>query len=211
VSAPTIDELVVADEPERWAALGFAVVDDCCQLAAVRVRLAGTGAGKGIVGWSLRDVDSLELDGLPTSRSSSAQPGPAPAHANAVIAIDHVVAMSPALDRSVSALQAAGLPLRRIREQATPAGAPRQAFFRLGAEILEVIQEPVDVVARAGGPDRPARLWGIAVTVSDLDRTLEYLGEHARAPRAAVQAGRRIATLSRSAGLSVPLALMSEA
>jgi hypothetical protein len=211
VSAPTIDELVVADEPERWAALGFAVVDDCCQLAAVRVRLAGTGAGKGIVGWSLRDVDSLELDGLPTSRSSAAQPGPAPAHANAVIAIDHVVAMSPALDRSVSALQAAGLPLRRIREQATPAGAPRQAFFRLGAEILEVIQEPVDVVARAGGPDRPARRGGLGGAGSDLDRTLEYLGEHARAPRAAVQAGRRIATLSRSAGLSVPLALMSEA
>jgi uncharacterized glyoxalase superfamily protein PhnB len=48
-----------------------------------------------------------------------------------VVAIDHVVAMSPALDRTVRALQAAGLELRRIREQPTPAGAPRQAFFRL--------------------------------------------------------------------------------
>ena len=36
------------------------------------------------------------------------------------------------LDRSVRALQAAGLDLRRVREQPTPAGAPRQAFFRLG-------------------------------------------------------------------------------
>jgi uncharacterized glyoxalase superfamily protein PhnB len=58
-------------------------------------------------------------------------PAAAPAHPIWVVAIDHVVAMSPALDRTVRALQAAGLELRRIREQPTPAGAPRQAFFRL--------------------------------------------------------------------------------
>ena len=30
--APTIDELVLADEPERWRALGFAVSGDGCRL-----------------------------------------------------------------------------------------------------------------------------------------------------------------------------------
>jgi hypothetical protein len=119
-----------------------------------------------------------------------------------------VVAFSPALDRSVHALQGAGLALRRIREEPTPAGAPRQAFFRLGAEILEVVQEPEGA---AGGPDRPARLWGLAVTVADLERTLAALAPHASAPRAAVQPGRRIATLRRSAALSVPVALMTPA
>ena len=99
--------------------------------------------------------------------------------------------------------------LRRIREQPTPAGAPRQAFFRLGAEILELIQEPADSIQRAGGPDRPARFWGLAVRVEDLDRTVELLGSNVSEIRPAVQPGRRIATLRRSAGLTVPLALMS--
>jgi hypothetical protein len=205
----TIDELLIADEPRRWQELGFAVGDGCCQLGSVRVRLAGRAAGKGIFGWSLRGISSLQLDGLNTTRSSEPPPGPSAEHAKGVARIDHVVAMSPELDRSVRALQAAGLSLRRIREQPTPAGAPRQAFFRLGAEILEVVQEPDRVLAEAGGRARPARLWGLALIASDLDRTIELLAPHAGAPRDAVQPGRRIATVRRSAELAIPIALMT--
>ena len=205
----TIDELVLADEPERWAALGFTVTDGCAALGKVRVRLAGDRAGRGILGWSLRGIAGVELDGLPTKRSESPLPATAPEHPNGVIAIDHVVAFSPALDRSVQALQDAGLDLRRIREQPTPAGAPRQAFFRLGEEILEVVQEPADVVEQQGGADRPARLWGLALIAPDLDRTVQALAPHAGEARPAVQPGRRIATVRRSAGLAAPVALMS--
>jgi hypothetical protein len=205
----TIDELHIAGEPQRWRELGFAVEDSCCQLGSARLRLAGHDAGKGILGWSLRGIASLELDGLPTTSSSAPLPGPGPEHANGVLSIDHVVAVSPELDRTVGALEAAGLSLRRIREQPTPAGAPRQAFFRLGAEILEVIQEPDRIVAEAGGRDRPARLWGLALIAPDLDRTVELLAPHASAPHGAVQPGRRIATVRRSAELAVPIALMT--
>jgi hypothetical protein len=208
-SDPTIDELVLADEPERWISLGFTVVDGYCQLGRVRLRLAGREAGRGIVSWSLRAIADTECDGLPTVLSQTPVPAPAPAHPNGVLAIDHVVAMSPALDRSVRALQAAGMDLRTIREQPTPAGAPRQAFFRLGAEILEVVQEPADVVERGGGPDRAARLWGLALVVEDLDRAVHGLGPRVGSIRAAVQPGRRIATLSRSAEIAIPIALMS--
>jgi catechol 2,3-dioxygenase-like lactoylglutathione lyase family enzyme len=128
-----------------------------------------------------------------------------------VSAIDHVVAFTPAFQRSVDALQAAGLDLRRVREEPTPAGAPRQAFFRLGHEILELVQAPDEAIERDGGADCPARFWGLALLVDDLDRTVEFLGAHAGEPRAAVQPGRRIATVRRSAGLAVPLALMSTA
>jgi hypothetical protein len=208
-SAPTIDELVIADEPERWAALGFTVVGGRCQLGRVRVRLAGRDAGRGIVGWSLRTIAAVELDGLPTMRSLSPMPPLALAHPNGALAIDHVVAMSPALERSVRALEMAGLELRRIREQPTPAGAPRQAFFRLGSEILEVVQEPDGAVERGGGPDRPTRLWGLALSVDDLDRAVARLGARVGPARPAVQPGRRIATLRRSADLAIPVALMS--
>jgi hypothetical protein len=205
-----IAELVLADEPERWSALGFDVDGDTMQLGTVRLRLAGEDAGRGIVSWSLLGAASTELDGLPTSLSDSAPAAVGPAHANGISAIDHVVAMTPALDRTVQALQDAGLDLRRIREQPTPAGAPRQAFFRLACEILEVVQEPEHVIA-AGESDaaRPARLWGLAFVAPDLERTVAAFGEHAGQARQAVQTGRRIATVRRSAGLAVPVALMS--
>jgi hypothetical protein len=226
MSGVSIEQLVLADEPERWVALGFAVVCGAVQLGAVRLRLAGESAGRGIVGWSLRGLASTELDGMPTTRAGAATDadrtpaeasalggGPTRAateHPNGIVAIDHVVAMTPALDRSVRALSDAGLELRRIREEPTPAGAPRQAFFRLGAEILEVVQEPEHVIAaREGAAERPARLWGLAFVASDLDRTVAALGEHSGEPREAVQHGRRIATVRRSAGLAVPVALMS--
>ena len=209
MSSPTIDELTLADEPGNWAALGFEVADARCQIGAVSLRFTGSQPGVGIAGWSLRDAVSSDLDGLPTTISTAPVPAPAPAHPNGAIAIDHVVAASPDLDRSVSAMQAAGLDLRRVREEPTPAGAPRQAFFRLGGEILELIQEPDEVIERAGGAGHPARFWGLALLVEDLDGALASLGEHAGSARAAVQPGRRIATVRRSAGLAVPLALMS--
>jgi len=207
----TIDELTVADPPGAWEALGFAVEGDTCVLGEVRVRLAGSEAGEGPAGWSLRGIGSTELDGLPTTLSEREPPAGAPAHPNGVTAVDHVVAMTPDLERTVAALEAAGLDLRRIREEPTPAGAPRQAFFRLGQAILEVVQAPEDALERSGGPDGPAFFWGLAFTVADLDATAAALGEErCSPPRPAVQPGRRIATLRRAAGLGVPVALMTE-
>jgi hypothetical protein len=205
---PTLDELTVADAPDAWSALGFELDGDTCVVGGVRIRLAGSGAGKGLSGWSLRDIESTELDGLPTTRSDRRPPGERPVHPNGVTALDHVVAISPALDRTVAALRGAGLDLRRVREEPTPAGAPRQAFFRLGEDILEVVQEPAEATERAGG-DRPAFFWGLAFVAPDLDATVAGLGERVSEIRPAVQPGRRIATLRRSAGLSVPVALMT--
>ncbi len=205
----TIDELTVADAPEAWAALGFEVDGDTCTVGQVRIRLAGAEAGRGLVGWSLRGVENVELDGLPTTASDRPAPSEHGLHPNGVAALDHAVAITPALERTVSALQGAGLDLRRIREEPTPAGAPRQAFFRLGATILEVVQEPEEAIERGGGPDRPAFFWGLAFATPDLDAGVAALGDRVSEARAAVQPGRRIATLRRNAGLSLPVALIT--
>jgi hypothetical protein len=207
--AATIDELTVADAPGAWSALGFEVDGDVCVVGEVRIGLAGPDAGTGLTGWALRGVDGTELDGLSTSRSDRPPPTEQPAHPNGVAAIDHVVAIAPALERTVAALRAAGLDLRRIREEPTPAGAPRQAFFRLGATILEVVQEPPEAIERGGGEDRPAFFWGLALLAPDLDATVAGLGDRVGEIRAAVQPGRRIATLRRSAGLAAPVALIT--
>jgi hypothetical protein len=206
--ARTIDELTVANAPGAWSALGFACDGDTCVLGDVRIRLAGSGAGKGLTGWSLRGIGGTELDGLPTTLSDRQAPSERPVHPNGVTSLDHVVAITPALDRTVTVLRGAGLDLRRIREEPTPAGAPRQAFFRLGSTILEVAQEPPEAIERGGG-DRPAFFWGLAFVAPDLDATVAGLGDRVSEIRPAVQPGRRIATLRRSAGLSLPVALIT--
>jgi hypothetical protein len=215
----TLDELTVADDPGAWSDVGFEVEGDAFAVGGVRIRLAGPGAGKGLIGWALRGAASDELDGLPTELVDDTASASAPArrgagqgrqiHPSGIVALDHVVAISPDLDRTVEALKAAGLDLRRVREEPTPAGAPRQAFFGLGPAILEVVQEPPEAIERGGGPDRPAFFWGLAFVAADLDQTVAALGERTSLVRDAVQPGRRISTLRRSAGLSVPVALMS--
>jgi catechol 2,3-dioxygenase-like lactoylglutathione lyase family enzyme len=206
----TIDRLTVADSPAAWRDCGFRVDGEEMLLGDVRIRLAGSAAGRGLASWSLRDVDGLELDGLATERSERPLPAPGPPHDNGVAGLDHVVAISPDLDRTTKALRRAGLDLRRVREEPTPAGAPRQAFFRLGSTILEVVQEPPDAIERAGGgTDRPAFFWGLALIAPDLEATVALLGDRVGEARDAVQPGRRIATLGRSAGLALPVALIT--
>ena len=202
----TVDELVVADPPGLWARLGFRVDGDGCDIGAVRVRLAGADAGKRVSAWSLRGIETTDLDGLATTISVTPERAPAPAHPNGASGIDHVVAFCPDLERAVARLQAAGLDLRRVREEPTPAGAPRQAFFRLGEVILECIQMPDSPELDRS---RSARLWGLAVRTRDMEQTAAVLGDLLGEPRDAVQEGRTIATLRRDAGSTVPLAFMT--
>lgn len=202
----TIDEIVVADPPEAWRDAGFHVDDDgVCRVGTVRIRLAGREHGKGIVGWSLRGLPegTSEIDGVPTTPSVTEQPAPAE-HPNGVTHIDHVVLLSPDVDRSRTALEAIGLDLRREREGRLGEMQVRQLFFRLGEVILEVVGAPEP----AG--DGPASLWGLTHAVADIDAAADLLGERVSAVRDAVQPGRQIATLRhRDLGMSVRTALIS--
>lgn len=101
----TIAEIAIADPPEAWEALGFCVEEGEMRLGGVRVRLAGHEAGRGMLGWSLRGVASTKLDGLVTELSDRLPVEPA-RHPNGVTRIDHVVAFSSDLDRTVAVLRA---------------------------------------------------------------------------------------------------------
>jgi catechol 2,3-dioxygenase-like lactoylglutathione lyase family enzyme len=191
---PTLEELEIADEPADWRALGFEVESGDCQVSSVRLRLLGKGPRRGILGWKLR--------------AGEAEPTEAPAHPNGVARIDHVVLMSPDLDRTVEELRSEGFELRRIREGETPGGSTRQAFFRLGEPILEVVQAP-EGSSVARNPEGPARLWGIAFLVDDIDAVGSALGELLGTPCDAVQPGRKIATLRPEAGLGPAIAFMT--
>jgi len=201
-----LEGLVVGDEPATWTALGFAVRAGRTRVGGIDIELAGTAAGRGIVGWRLRGITGgTDLDGLATEEAlgldaPDLHDGGAFAHPNGAVALDHVVAFTGDFDRTTAVLERAGMELRRVRE--VPGGPVRQGFFLLGRSMLE-LAGPVD------GHDAAA-FWGLTVSVADLDAAVGLLGEErVGAPRDAVQPGRRIATVRREAGSSVPLALMT--
>jgi hypothetical protein len=207
VSAPTLDELFIAAAPDTWEAAGFEVRDGVIEVGSVRLRLEGNGHRRGITRWSVRDAASLELDGLDT-RASGEPPPAGDLHPNGTVAIDHVVVISPDLDRTAGVLRDAGFDLRRVREGETPGGSHRQAFFRMGEVILEVVEAP-EGSKIAADRDGPARLWGIAFLVDDLSEPAAVLGDSLSEPRDAVQPGRRIASVASAAGLGPAIAFMT--
>lgn len=209
--AVTVDQLIVGDDAPAWRDAGFAVDDDgTCRIGTVRIRLTGADGPRHLHRWTLRGVDPdiTEIDGVATTCSSAGPADPA-THASGVSRIDHVVLTTPDIDRTVAALVAIGLDPRRVRDDAERYPHPmRQVFFRMGEVILELVgpQEP-----EQRAPERPAVLWGLALVADDLDGLAERLGpERVTAPKAAVQPGRRIATLrTRSLGISTAIAYMT--
>jgi hypothetical protein len=195
----------IAAEPDAWRRLGFEVGEDGrLGLGDVELRLAGEGAGRGIVACGLRGAPAGPIDGLPTLDDPQKGARHLYVHPNTAFRVDHVVVLTPDAPRTFAALEAAGSELRRVRETTAPDGsAAQQGFFWAGKVIVEV-----------GGPaepsgDSPARFWGLTLAVQDIDAAAQLLGDRLGRVKAAVQPGRRIATVRREAGAGLPLALIT--
>ena len=205
--APGVVEIEVADAPDAWRAAGFTVADDCAHVGSIAIRLVGRSERvKGIRSWTWSDLSSdCPIDGLPTHTAlrSAVTPG---AHANGSTIIDHVVVVTPDLERTVPEFESRGLDVRRTRHTNQYGPAFRQVFFRGGETIIELIgpDSPAD------GDDRAAHFYGLAFTVANLDAVARELGDGIGSIKDAVQDGRRIATLRHTTyDISVPIALMS--
>lgn len=205
-SAPAVVEIEVADEPAAWRAAGFTVDGDVTHVGSIAIRLVGRGERKGVRAWTWADLTGDgPIDGLTTHAGAVTVTAP-DAHANGATIIDHVVVVTPDLDRTTAAFEARALDVRRVRHTDQYGPAFRQVFFRGGETIIEVIGPDEPNV----GDDRAAHFYGLAFTVGDLDATAATLGEHLSGIKTAVQPGRRIATLRHEAyDISVPIALMS--
>jgi hypothetical protein len=196
---PQIEQLTIGGDPAAWRRAGFTVVAEGTRVGAVRLHFA---PGEGILGWRLTGRED-EIDGLPVAVAATDQAVRA-THPNGVTHVDHLVVFTPELERTTRALEDAGIGRRRVREVETDDGLLRQGFFRLGEVILEI-------VAHTRVEPGPARFWGITFAVTDLDACADLLGERLGSIRDAVQPGRRIATVRESAGLGLPVALISAA
>jgi hypothetical protein len=194
--------LLIGDPPDVWADLGFVVDDGAVHVSGVRHVLGGEK--KGIRDWSVRgldpDVDAIDGAGFGLPAAPAL---PTPDHPNGVIALDHLVVSSPDVGRTIDALEAVGVDLRRVRDTGSRERPMQQAFFKLGEVVLELVGP------KQPSGDGPLRFYGLAWTVRDLDETAAYLGDRLKPAKDAVQPGRRIATLAASGGSTVPHAFMT--
>lgn len=211
--------LTVADDADSWAAAGFTVTDGSVAIAGTTIVLTGRAddrTRRGVQGWTVAGLDAPattgtdpagSIDGLATTFTAGPHEPDDVGHPNGVTGIDHVVVLTPDLDRTLAAFAAVGLGVRRIRETESYGSPMRQAFLRLGPTIVEVV----------GGhegsgqttEEAPASFFGLALDVADLDHTAALLGEGMGGIKPAVQDGRRISTIRhKHFGMSVATALM---
>ena len=172
--------------------------------------LTGDHTVEGVTGWAfdhsggsnLADIGH-DIDGIGLVRAIEA-PG-AQDHPNGIVGLDHVVVMTPNIDRTVAALLTMGIEPRRRRDLSRGRKPSQQVFCWAGDVILEVVGP-----TEAAG-DGPAHIWGLALVSGDLDATVAWFGpDRCSTTAAAVQAGRRIATIHRRAiGSSTRLVVMS--
>jgi predicted enzyme related to lactoylglutathione lyase len=209
--SPRVEWLTLAGDPDTWRSLGFVVTDDGrlplygTSLRIVAPSSDADAATSGITGWTLSGVPDAStpsaIDGLPTTVAAASTPTFAD-HPVTAIGLDHVVVLTPDLERTSTAIaEATGCELKRVRE----VGTMRQGFHRVGSGglIVELVERP-DV------PDGPATFWGVVINVDDLDAACERIGlDRISAPKDAVQPGRRIATVRNDVGLGLPVALMT--
>ncbi|CAB4889226.1 unannotated protein [freshwater metagenome] len=202
----TVAAFVVAADADAWRRAGFAVDGDgLMRLGGIQLRLIGAAPQAiGIETWELADAPDpgvALIDGLRTTHGDPPDDTRLPAvHPNGTIGIDHVVIYTPDLETTCAAITAAtGAPLKRIRE----VGALRQGFHRLGELIVEVVTYPEIAVHQA-------TFWGLALNVGDIDAMFASLGAEVMSPpKDAVQPGRRISSFRDTAGLGVPVAVMT--
>lgn len=206
VSGPALVALDIAGPPDPWVAIGLTVADQVAQVGDVTLRFGADADGEGIVGWALHGAAGpADLDGLRTLWLPEPVTPSAPVdHDVGVIAVDHIVVLTPDPRRTFACFESAGLALRRERDAGSAERPLLQGFFRDGEATVEVVG-PREVT-----DDGPARFWGLTLVVADVDAAATRLGEErCGAPKAAVQPGRRIATLRRAAGLPAAVALIS--
>lgn len=196
---PQLISVSVADPGETWSTAGFEVENNRIRIGSLQVQ---TAAEVSQPAWAFDASPGVEdLDGISVTSVGGIESGRS-AHSNGVVGVDHVVVLSPDLDRTTDAFDAAGLPLRRVRD--LPKIKRQQRFFWAGDVIIEMV-----------GPAKPkgdgaASIWGLALVADDLEAAAQRMGELMTTPKPAVQPGRFISAIKTDElGMSLTVAVMT--
>ena len=186
--------------PDGVAGVGFAVDEPAVRPGRARPPPLRPGAGAaGSAAWMLAgapDEAVADVDGLPTGTASHRAPEAAGRRTRSVPRSSTTSCVRDARPRPHrrAVERALGLPLRRTRDGDADGRPMRQAFFRMGEVILEVVGPPSPTRRRAGPRSSASRSRS-----ADLDAAVAssaILGE----AQGGVQPGRSIATVRRPPG-----------
>ena len=196
--------LTAGGQRSTWQGLGLTCTDHSCLLADVDLVFDPTGDG--LVGWTIecdRD-DEVSVDGIATRLVTPVERTPVGESRlgrQRIVSLDHVVVNTDDGERTSAAFESVlGLGMRRVRDAGR---GVTQRFHMLDNCVIEIVSGPH--VTEQG-----AQLWGMVLSVADIDAIAAWLGPDVMSPpKNAVQPGRRIATVRAAAGLGVPFAVMT--
>lgn len=190
-----------------WERIGLTFSGERTRLADVELCL--TDGAAGLVSWEISrdggEMRTVSVDGIETfvvpPASGEEDAGRTPIGPTHGVRLDHVVVNTDDGERTSAAIEnVLGLGLRRVRDAGRGVS---QRFHMLDNCVIEVVSGPH--VTGTG-----ASLWGVVLSVEDVDALASWLGPDVMsAPKPAVQPGRTIATVRAAAGLGVPFAVMS--
>ena len=194
-----IAQLVVGGQPTAWSSIGLTLVDGISSVGDFSLRFDDS-LEPGISSWTLSGcIGNGDIDGILTTHGDLTQSAKPDSTIMDIVGVDHVVIFTNDLERtSTEVARVTGEPLKRIREAGD---GVRQGFHRLGSVIVEIVEQK-----------RVERtfLWGIVLTVNNLDDVARHFGPDVLSPpRDAVQPGRRIAAFRGGVGLGTAVALMT--
>ncbi|MGA1361920.1 MAG: VOC family protein [Ilumatobacteraceae bacterium] len=195
--------LTAHGERRPWENIGLSFPGGVARLADVE--LVVNGGAPDLSSWTIEaDTDAtVDIDGITTHlvSSSGLSAGESPIGPTVAVRLDHVVVNTDDGERTSAAFEAVlGLGLRRVRDAGRGVS---QRFHMLENCVIEIVSGP-----HVTGPG--ASLWGMVLSVADIDALAAWLGPDVMSPpKNAVQPGRRIATVRAAAGLGVPFAVMT--
>ena len=195
--------LTARGERGSWENIGVSFTGGVAHLSDVE--FAVENSAPGLLSWSLsadREA-TVDIDGITTHLVPDRAPttGESTIGPTVGVRLDHVVVNTDDGERTSAAFESVlGLGMRRVRDAGR---GVTQRFHMLENCVIEIVSGPH--VTEPG-----ARLWGMVLSVADIDALAAWLGPDVMSPpKTAVQPGRRIATVRASAGLGVPFAVMT--
>ncbi|CAM9277433.1 unnamed protein product, partial [Ectocarpus fasciculatus] len=204
-------DLFLPDNPSAWAAAGFEISDDkYASFNGLRLWL-GSDGHPATTAWSFANhthsASGPTVCSLPVIPAPIVEAAAQASHPNGSTGIDHIVLKTRHPGWVEEELLAIGVEKRRQMENAKLGIS--YSFFRPGNMTIEVISE----IGSENGSTvtiPKAELWGITFVTPDIDFTHHALQHVTKAPKVAMQKGRKITTLDTLAlGISTRVAFMS--
>jgi len=190
--SPVLTRLDLPGATACWEALGFSISSGKLRVGQVVCHL---GASETSWGFDRPDVLISDVAAAAVSPQSALEVPTPTTHANGAFKVDHIVLASDDPRGTKSQLESFGFVAKGARIVGDPGAESSQTFFWSGELLLELVG-PAD----GAGTEVPrARIWGVTFVV----------GRLVSQQRAAVQSGRKIAIVSKDAGVGLEVAFMS--